>query len=364
MERWWVHAHGGRPDGARVLEPDAAVGTDFRTRLLLSFLSGVPQSEHGYFDFRRMQPGSYDLHLVSPVEVPAPPFWSFLKESGKKVAILDAPEVDVVRGLPGIQLLNWASHQPCQTERAPAAEPTQLMQEVRRLFGPQMRLPAFLGSGGSRGIRAMPRKFQERIEKKGALCRQLLQRDQYDLVVLGFYEAHTAAHLLWDDLAEDQKVGEAVDEGDLSYALRDIYTAIDREMGLLLAQLPPEANVCVVSLYGMKDQYPMTGISEALCRRLGFQVPPPPASPSLQPLDLARYLLPESLRVAVSRRLPPLVQERLLADWFRNSTDWNRTTAFAIPSLYTNYIRINLRDREPQGRVERGLTLPPKTGPS
>ena len=65
-------------------------------------------------------------------------------------------------------------------------------------------------------------------------------------------------------------------------------------------------------------------------------------------------LVPDSVRTAVSRRLPTAIQERRLTEMFRVSTDWSRTLAFSIPSLYTGHIRVNVRGREPQGVVEPG----------
>lgn len=71
-------------------------------------------------------------------------------------------------------------------------------------------------------------------------------------------------------------------------------------------------------------------------------------------MDLVRRWVPQSWRTALSHRLPPGVQERLLADHFRNSTDWSTTTAFSIPSLYTSFVRVNLRGREPKGCIDQG----------
>jgi predicted AlkP superfamily phosphohydrolase/phosphomutase len=65
-------------------------------------------------------------------------------------------------------------------------------------------------------------------------------------------------------------------------------------------------------------------------------------------------MLPASLRTAISRRLPVATQERLIADAFRSSTDWTRTLAFSVPSLYTGHVRLNVRGREPAGIVEPG----------
>src|SRR5450756_2050639 len=101
----------------------------------------------------------------------------------------------------------------------------------------------------------------------------------------------------------------------------------------------------------MKDHYPMGGLIEAFCRRLGYQVSPP-FSPSL--MGFARRLVPENWRVAVSRHFSRERRERLLAAQFRGGTDWSKTTAFAIPSSYSGFLRVNLRGREPQGIVQPG----------
>lgn len=186
------------------------------------------------------------------------------------------------------------------------------------------------------------------------LCRQFVTEGA-DLVVVGFFEAHTAGHRFWK-----YHRGRA-HGGDLADALRTVYTAIDREIGDLLAQLPAEANVAVVSLYGMRDEYPTEGLMESFCRELGYQASPGNGAATPGTANHATSLVgrlagtvPASVRTAISRRLPPAIQERRLADTFRTSTDWAHTLAFSIPSLYTGHIRVNVRGREPQGVVEPG----------
>jgi predicted AlkP superfamily phosphohydrolase/phosphomutase len=111
----------------------------------------------------------------------------------------------------------------------------------------------------------------------------------------------------------------------------------------------------------MRDAYPTEGLMESFCRQLGYQMSPNgngstvashPGSRSL--VSHVASLVPESVRTAVSRRLPTAIQERRLTEMFRVSTDWTRTLAFSIPSLYTGHIRLNVRGREPQGVVEPG----------
>ena len=104
----------------------------------------------------------------------------------------------------------------------------------------------------------------------------------------------------------------------------------------------------------MLDLYPAGDLMEPFCRVLGYQASPKPSAPSMHPMAIARRLLPEPLRIAISRHFPRDVRERLMSDQFRAATDWSRTTAFALPSAYTGFIRVNLRGRDPQGTVSAG----------
>ena len=172
-------------------------------------------------------------------------------------------------------------------------------------------------------------------------------------MVAVFAESHSAGHQFWayQPALPDPKPG-----GDetLASAIRTVYEAIDREVGRTLAVLPPDTNVVVVSSVGLGDYFPTTGATSSFLRELGFQSPGAPGTSSLRPLDLARRILPERMRVTTSRRLPRETRERLLADQFRSGSDWSRTRAFAIPSPYTSLVRLNLRGREPEGIVEPG----------
>jgi predicted AlkP superfamily phosphohydrolase/phosphomutase len=202
----------------------------------------------------------------------------------------------------------------------------------------------------------MYRRFLERIEKKGELCRRLLKRDKFDLFVTVFAETHTASHQFWRH--RDREQGNAADSQqnhELAHAIRDIYQAIDKQIGLLIEQLPENANVVIVSASGMEDHYPSIGIIDSFLRRLGYQADPEPsAAASPSPLNLVRRLVPESLRIAASRHLPRSIQERLTADNFRNGTNWHKSEAFSIPAHYNSFVRANLRGREPNGIIEPG----------
>jgi predicted AlkP superfamily phosphohydrolase/phosphomutase len=110
--------------------------------------------------------------------------------------------------------------------------------------------------------------------------------------------------------------------------------------------------VIFVSHYGMHSQYPTGPLLNDFVRQLGYFTPTAPvARPPRTPLELARRLLPERLRRALSHRLSTTTQERLLRDQFAAGADWTQTTAFAHLDYFTGLIQVNLRGREPEGVV-------------
>ncbi|MDE3041408.1 MAG: alkaline phosphatase family protein [Nitrospirota bacterium] len=322
----------------------------------LSLFSGVSRSEHGYYYNRQLMPGTYDLRNVSVHDTHVLPFWSRLLNGSKKVAIIDALEAEPLPGLPGVQLANWAVQQQYNSAIVPpSAEPASLLSDVHGQVGSPIHIEVFKpNSSFSEDLEAY-RLMLKRIEEKGALCRRFLAQDRCDLAVITFVEAHTAAHRLWDYRPEGIRHTDATSEGSkLSTAIREVYQAIDRELGLLLKQLPDESNIFIISLFGMKDLYPTTGLIEAFCRQLEYQAPAHGSLNSVNPLTLLRRAFGPDVRARMSRFLPRRLQMRLETDRFRTETNWAKTKAFSIPALNTSFVRVNLRGREPQGIIEPG----------
>jgi predicted AlkP superfamily phosphohydrolase/phosphomutase len=313
--------------------------------LALSAYSGVSRSRHGYYDYRQLRPGTYDLYPAAPADASVRPFWSAL--NGASVVTIDAGESMPVAGVTGKQLMNWTAHQSATRVEPPVAIPPTVLEHARRTFGAPTRISEFLLDSQPSDDRPILPALLDRVRRKGELSRSLI-RDGADVIVVGFFEGHTAGHRFWK-----YHQGRSSD-AELRHALRRVYIAIDHEIGLLLADRP-HANVAVLSFFGMRDEYPSEGLMESFCRVLGYQASPRVSTDQRRSLgDIARGLVPPALRSTISRRLPHGMQEDLLARAFRVGSDWTRTIAFNIPALYTGHIRVNLRGREPQGIVEPG----------
>ena len=320
----------------------------------VSIFSGISRRDHGYFYFRQLTPGSYDLETVTGLDVDAPPFWVQDPGGVGRAVVVDIPDYDVVPGLAGIQLCHWATHNNWDPDHfVTAAEPAEVLDEVARRFAPRLVTVENHDATLEDDLPILD-ELLARVETKGAACRYLVERGDFDLFAGVFAESHTANHQFWKYRPELN--GGARVHPRLADGIRDVYRAIDRELGRILELLPADARVLVVSSVGMDDDFPTTGLIDAFCRQFGYQAPPKASGSGRprRPVDVARRLVPERWRVALSRRLSREVRERLLADQFRAAADWSSTRAFALPSAYTSFVRVNLRGREPNGIVEPG----------
>ncbi|MEM6837765.1 MAG: alkaline phosphatase family protein [Cyanobacteria bacterium P01_C01_bin.120] len=346
MQRWV--AAGDLPNLAQLMQRGCwGRVTDptlvFEDGVWVNLFSGTTAGDHGYHYYRQLQkPGSYGLEPVWGPDFDSPAFWSQLQGTGKQVALMDVPEVLPIAGLNGIQIADWAVHRPLVP---PSTEPSSLLPQIKRSFGPQITIEEDFESDLSTD-QAIYDRLLQRVEKKGALLRELWSQAAYDLMVAVFAESHTGGHQLWSY--------QTVRDSPLEQGLSRIYQAIDREIGLILQQLPDTANVFIVSPLGLQNQYPTGGLMADFLLKLGYRATPEPTeqSFSLSPMALLRRLLPESLRIALSQFLPRDTRERLLSEQFQGSTDWSKTTVFMIPSEFSSYLHVNLKGREPQGIVE------------
>jgi predicted AlkP superfamily phosphohydrolase/phosphomutase len=317
----------------------------------VSLFSGISRAVHGYYYFRQLKPGTYDLQTFTGQMLKVLPFWASLRGRDKKALIIDAPDWYPLSGLDGLQLANWATH--IEPPIPPSAEPAELLQDIRRVVGPYVKVREKQRNSFQQDQETYQRLL-DNVRKKGTLCQYLLSRDHFDLVVIVFSESHTGSHQFWKYRPDAYRPNILTKENTLTHAIRDIYQAIDQQIGLLLKGLPNTTNIFLVSSVGPEDDYPTINLIDSFCRGLGYQAPAEPKPFLLHPMTLFRTIVPESWRIALSCHLPREMRECLLADQFRRSTNWQKTKAFAIPSYYTSFVRINLKGREPKGIVEPG----------
>ena len=159
----------------------------------ISLFSGLSRAQHGYYYWRPLKPGTYELELSDQRVEKAVPFWGHLAHSGMRVAVVDVPETHCTAGLPGVQIANWAPH----NARFPGySVPASLFADLRSQFGSPLGVEERVGSTFAEDVQIYGGLLKQ-IEQKAAICHDLLSRDRFDLIVIGFHESHIAGHQFW-----------------------------------------------------------------------------------------------------------------------------------------------------------------------
>jgi len=385
VERWMAEGH--LPALARL----RALGAYGRVQNLqtfvaetpwTTFLTGCRPEQTGFWSQTRFLEDSYGIDPVGVYDFEKyPPFYALGDQY--RVAAFDLPQTTLSDRVNGLQVLAWGAHSPMTSSQS---WPAGLLAEVTRRHGPHPALRQDSATIWSRrSLAALERALHVGIERRTAICRDLLRQERWDLFLTAFGETHAAGHYFWPMDHPDHPLHWP---GALP-SMRGIYRAADRAVGALVAARP-DASVVVFSTHGMETSsmdLPSTVILPEMLYR--WSLPgryglargdplkrPPPAVvgpawrswvPELwrtkhDPNPVRRFLrrqIPLRLVAPVSRfigrasvpvcplLIGPLGHQPPM--WYQPA--WPRMRAFALPSYSQGFVRLNVRGREAHGLV-------------
>jgi len=352
-----------------------------------TFLTGCSPDSHGYWSPFRYDPASYTVQQVPYSFSDFPPFYGLGPDY--RVCVFDMPQSKLVDDLNGIQLLGWGAHSP----RCPShSSPPELYDEIVAKHGahPAYKRDDVHSMGDRAAMMRLKNWLLEGIRRRVAICRELLQRQPWDLFLTYFSELHSGQHYFWHLSQPGHPLHDAFATPGED-PLLEIFQAVDRAVGDIVALAPADAIVTVFSDHGMEpnvtDVPSMVLLPELLYRtsfpgRYGLAkgrpgtAPPPVITPmptrswrsTLYGLKVDRNPITRWLRqrmdtawfhFAIERRLGltgvPLCPENCPLGaqppmWY--SPAWPEMTAFALPSFSEGYVRLNVRTRDAKGVVE------------
>jgi len=316
-----------------------------------SFNTGVSPARHRRF-FRRQAPrGEYIDIEFKPDQMAVRSFWEVLSAAGRSVAIIDAPHATLSTSLNGVQLVDYASHEP-DFEQA-LSYPPEFGRNVCSQFGHEPPDLCEETVHTAQGYRDLQAHLETRIRNTAAVTRYLLQSRDWDFLFTTLSEAHCAGHQWWhlhDPSHPRHDTKMAAEVGDL---LKNLYITIDKAVGEILADVDSATQVIVVSGHGMGQLQAESLVLDEVLRRI--EAPTGSGTNTLfSRLKQLWYRLPVSVRNSPvldhikSRLLPSLHQSLLIPE--RRARRF-----FAIPhNPHAGAIRINLAGRERHGIVQPG----------
>jgi predicted AlkP superfamily phosphohydrolase/phosphomutase len=316
-----------------------------------SLVTGVNPGRHGVLDFTERVPGTYRVRFVNGSFRQTPALWTRLSAAGRRVAVLTVPATYPPEAVNGVMVSGFDSPLATAIDGS-FVYPPGLYRDIRRLVG---RVPFAdfqeMATGPGWHADALARLL-DGIERRTALARLLLAREPWDALMVVFGESDTVAHHFWrfHDPASPRHA-----PGPFTDAIARVYEALDRAVGALVAATPPDTAVAIVSDHGSGGAGDRVVHLNRRLAESGLLAFRPARRSGVAGLVRAAGLraVPVRLQGAILRRLPAAAG-RLEGTHRLGGIDWTRTTAYSEELDYHPSVWLNVRGREPEGRVAPG----------
>jgi predicted AlkP superfamily phosphohydrolase/phosphomutase len=297
--------------------------------------SGLSPAEHGRSSPGYIGEGTFEVHRRQLADIKATPFWTALAQAGRRAAVIDVPHSLATPIGDGVQIVNWGTH-----DRPRTKEPV-LPPDLQRHVGEH---PVFdCDDYTRRGAFAdLTRDLLSGVDRKAELSERVLAQSNLDFFFVVFGEGHCVGHQCWhihdaEYPTHDPSVAAAV--GDPIVA---VYEQLDLALGRILASVDSSATVVLLLSHGMGPHYDGSWAMDEILRRLDHLWGEPPR------LVVARERLRRGIRRLLLRARPPARAA------MQRQLDGSRRFVRAPNSSTDGAIRLNVRGREPAGRVSAG----------
>ncbi len=305
-----------------------------------SFYTTVSPARHGRYFWQHFQNGSYGLTVFRDEHLRHEPFWQSLCRAGRKVGIVDVPKCPLSEDLNGFQLADWLVH---GRDHATCSRPLDLAATILTQFGDDRtdrtdsaEWLCRMETLSEDEHEILLQRLLDSIERKREAATQLLSQGGYDLFLAVFKEGHCAGHQFWHLLDELHPQHDAALARKLGDPLKSIYKSLDNAVGELLALVDRDTSVIVFTDLGMGPNYTGEPFLDEILIRLESSTP-----------TNWQSLYRRATRAAQA------IRAKCWGDPGRHPHAQRK--AFQLPhNEISGAIRVNLKGREPAGRIRPG----------
>jgi predicted AlkP superfamily phosphohydrolase/phosphomutase len=307
-----------------------------------TIITGCLPDKHGIYNWRAVVPATHRL-ARTPARTYRQPFWTQLRRADQRALLIDVPATSRREDDGLVELLGWGQR------GAPRHHswPPDLLERVNGRYG---RFPSGLDDEHHgrrwRGMRLL-RDLKRMTEVRTEVTADLMRDHEWNLCLVAYFETHYGGHAFHRYLDPDSW---GHDQGRRwhSSSLVDLYRSFDRSVERLLDVAGPDANVLIFSGFGMRANTNDLAVLEQVMIGLGYQVPRSNSTSARWTESLRRLAInavPAWFRRAVNRRLPEGTSDRHLERLWLESTDWDRTSAYALGEPGHSFVRLTHPER-------------------
>lgn len=324
-----------------------------------SFMTGKNPGKHGIFHFVETEHGGYAMNYANASSRRTPTIWKLLNNAGFSVGTMNIPFTYPPEPLNGFQI----SGMDTPSESSPFIHPPELREElVKHLGGVQLDL-RFLGAMSTDERRSQVLAEMEEMDQqwlKAALY--LLENHPQDVMMFVFMSIDTVQHYFWHHMDKNHFIHDPKLAPKFGDAIRKVYERLDAAAGQIIARLPPEMTVLVVSDHGGGPVVDRTIFLNRYLAQLGLLHYHEKATSGIRTLgkkvmrfgfSLLRGTLTSRQKNRLALLFPKIRRKSEMAYSSFTSIDWSRTKAYCSEVLASPpSIWINLKGVKPQGIVD------------
>jgi predicted AlkP superfamily phosphohydrolase/phosphomutase len=322
-----------------------------------TFMTGAEPATHGVYSEWSWKPDVMSLSRYNGRHLK--PFWTLPALQDIRIGVFDVPFALPVGMSDGFEVSEWWAHD--TTDAGLQAGPKEIISLVKKSPAHPLSANRFVNTRPSNQInlRELTAACVEGVRLRGELARTLIRETRPRLSVMVFPEIHHASHQMWHTLEPHHPVYNArkLNKGQaLQPLLKDVYRAVDEQIGGLIEVAGSDATVMVFALHGMRPALGFPAfLAPLLCER-GFSRLANWRSQSwtkrgLSLLAATKRHTPEKLKTLYYRLTPTVATHKLARPTMLPVYDWANTRAFSLPTDQYGWIRVNLIGREAEGIV-------------
>jgi predicted AlkP superfamily phosphohydrolase/phosphomutase len=313
--------------------------------------TGIDVGGHGQYYPWLWSPSEQRIRFMDDLPIPET-LWERVGRAGRRSLIIDPYEVRPPQDMQGLFLSGWQFKN--RIVLRSCSLPESLFRSLEREYGRPPVGEEVYGPPSTPEVVRLRNSLLAAPNRLATVTTALLKREKFDVV----WVTASAAHLAGHRFLKMSQVSAAVDleqHPELETTLADIYRATDEAMGRMVAALPTDADILVVSPAGMgpnssRSQLLPNMIKATLAGGLGRTTAK--GAPSSSLLSTVRSIVPTSLRSWIAKALPDKWAVALATRLELRGVDWSNTQAFMMPNDDAGFVRLNLRGRERDGIVD------------